>query len=161
MFNPYATSQANLDVVDDVALAAAKKPKAVLFMQVVAVGLMISLLGLLVNHKIQTEFTWIEVIVRMMTEKGGYLFLGALALPVVVIVSLQRRMLLGRLLGLAAIAGISSPAWIQMFTFRFQSVPGTIGAVMAWIGILGPLVYWAYALSFSQRARAYFAPTFR
>lgn len=158
MSNPYAVSQVNLDAADQVSLVDAKKPKAVLLMQVAAVGFMILLLGALVNHKIQSESTWIEVIVRMMSEKGGYRFLGALAVPVVLIVSLQRRMLLGRILGLAAIAGISTPVWIQIFTVRFDSVPGALGSVVAWLGITGPLLYWAYALSFSQRARAYFVP---
>jgi 4-hydroxybenzoate polyprenyltransferase len=136
--------------------ASAKKPKAVLLLQFWAIALIgLLAVGLMKNiHNIDGRNY--GVVFGMNGKTRIYLLIGIIV--ALMLHGLDRRSIVGRVLGIGAILLTAAPVYLQfLIAHREEAQPALL---YRYIGILVfclPFVYWGYAFSFSARARNYFA----
>jgi hypothetical protein len=90
-----------------------------------------------------------------------HLFLQSsfVALLLLMLWQLPKRSMLGRNLGLGLIAFFAIPTAFVMLKMPTNGFAQTAGALVAAAFIEAPLIYWAFAFAFSEKARRYFSPT--
>jgi len=160
--NPYQASSAHEEFALATELPYVKKPKAALVVQIsllifaiaIAIGFYVFVTRV-VNHQVlgaSTGNVTLDIALR----------LAVVALPIVAIVAVEKRMPLGRILGLLWIVFL-----IVFFLFtqylgtkihvpRDDSFAYIVGVYFGRILILSILGYWAYAFAFTKSARAFF-----
>lgn len=138
--------------------ASAKKPKAVLLLQFWAIALIALLaVGLMKNiHNIDGRNY--GVVFGMNGKTRIYLLIGIIVALLVMLHGLDRRSIVGRVLGIGAILLTASPVYLQfLIAHREEAQPALVYRYIGIVVLCLPFVYWGYAFNFSARARHYFA----
>jgi hypothetical protein len=158
MSNIYSAPSARLDHVDTDNARQFKKPKAVLVLQLWSLVLMAFVAVAFMKNLHNIDGRAYGVILGMSGRTRIYILVGIIVALLLMLHGLDRRSLLGRALGLFFIFITAAPVYVQFFMPIFRD---NIVMELLRYGIIVlmclPFVYWGFALSFSERARGYFA----
>jgi hypothetical protein len=158
MSNIYAAPSAKLDHVDSDNPRRFKKPKAVLVLQLWSLVLMAFVAVAFMKNLHNIDARAYGIFLGMSGRTRIAILVGIIAALLVMLHGLDRRSMLGRALGLFFIFITAAPVYVQFFMPVFRD---KIALELLRYGIIVlmclPFVYWGFALSFSERARGYFA----
>jgi hypothetical protein len=158
MSNIYSAPSARLDHVDTDNTRHFKKPKAVLVLQLWSLVLMAFVAVAFMKNLHNIDGRAYGMVLGMSGRTRIYVLVGIIVTLLVMLHGLDRRSMLGRALGLFFIFITAAPVWLQFF---WSISRDRIVMDLLRIGIVAlfclPFVYWGFALSFSERARGYFA----
>jgi hypothetical protein len=157
MSNLYAAPVSKLDVIADAGAPPPRKPKAVTLLQVWIIAIMALLaVGFMKNlHNIDGRASL--VLFGIDGKTRGYLMAAIIVFVLVTLCALDLRATLGRVMGVFVIGLSAAPAYLQLFIAQLrQPMPLELARCLVIVVLCLPFVYWGYAFSFSERARAYF-----
>ena len=159
MPNIYAAPAAKLDGVTPLHAPPVKKPKAVLLLQVCVIAIMaLMAVGFMKNlHNVDGSSSYAIFGIDGATRR--YIMVGMIVFVLITLFALDQRTMLGRGMGLIIIFVCAAPAYVQLFmpSLRAPSMSVEVFRCLVILGFCAPFAYWAYAFSFSPRARRYFA----
>jgi hypothetical protein len=158
MSNIYSAPSAKLDHVDPDNARHVKKPKAVLVLQLWSLVLMAFVAVAFMKNLHNIDGRAYGMVLGMSGRTRIYILVGVIVALLVMLHGLDRRSMLGRALGLFLIFVTAAPVYLQAF---WPISRDHIVMELLRFGIIIllclPFVYWGFALSFSERARGYFA----
>ncbi len=154
--NPFAppTADLTLSPTDDTPV---RKPISVWVMQIIAVLLaawcsfgLVKLGMLAVAGDVDTRFG-VRVLVQLPLQAGFVVML------LLMLWQLPKRSSMGRNIGLGLIALMILILAARILETKANAWPELLGVAIVAFVCLAPLVYWAFAFAFSQKARRYFS----
>ena len=157
MSNLYAAPSAPLDVVPAADAPPPKKPKAVLLLQIWVIVIMALIAVAFMKNLHNVDGRSSIVVFGISGKTRGYIMAGVIVFVLITLCALDMRAMLGRVMGLFVIFLSAAPAYAQLFIPQLRTpMPMELVRMLVIVIFCAPFAYWAYAFSFSERARGYF-----